>query len=221
MNKQQVSCTKSLVNSMTEERLQRQGTIYGRDFLSTSDDDDDYHLELDNDFKYQNFISEEESSPNRSVQFSLLPKHKSPQLRPHPNKVHVSCMKKKDTKHRVNGFMHRLSLQMRRRRRRPNNEDSLLDLLQVKKSSPKTQTVEQSPCSLVHLVRGPTLHPYRTVPTLHPYHEAVSLHLSFSLIDDDACLLDTIDDNDPSSDDIHSHIPTTNMHDISFLDTII
>jgi len=106
--------------------------------------------------------------------------------------------------------MHRLSLQMHRRR--PDNGDSSLDLLQVKKPSPETQTVERSPCSLVHLVRGPTLHPYRTVPTLHPYHtvptgvlhdhEAVSLHFSFSLIDDDACFLDTIDDNDPS--DIHS-----------------
>jgi len=179
MNKQQVSCTKSLVNSMTEDRLQRQGTSYGRDCLSTSDGDD-YHLELDNDYKYKNFSSEEESSPNRSVQF-VLPKHKSPQLRPHPNKVHVSC-RKKDTKHRVNGFMHRLSLQMRRRR--PTNEDSLLDLLQVKKPSPKTQTVERSPCSLVHLVRGPTLHPHRTVPTsiLH-HHESVSLHRSYSLID--------------------------------------
>jgi len=204
MNKQQVSCTKSLVSSMTE---QRQGTSYGRDFLSTSEGDN-YHLELDNDYK--NFISEEKISPTRSIQF-LLTKHKSPQLRPHPNKIHVSC-KKKDTKHRVNSFMHRLSLQMRRRC--PTNEDSAaLGLLQVQKPSPETQTVERSPCGLVHLVRGPTLHPYRTsVPTLHPYHtvpasvfhdhEAVGLHFSFSLIDDDDYFLDTIDDNDPS--DIHS-----------------
>mmetsp|Transcript_56824 Transcript_56824/g.61594 ORF Transcript_56824/g.61594 Transcript_56824/m.61594 type:complete len:103 (-) Transcript_56824:276-584(-) len=93
--------------------------------------------------------------------------------------------------------MHRLSLQMRRRC--CPNEDSLLDLLQVKKPSPKTTTFEQSPCLV--LVRGPTLHPYRTVPTLHPYHKAVNLRLSYSLIDD-ACFLDTINDNDPS--DIHS-----------------
>mmetsp|Transcript_17385 Transcript_17385/g.19465 ORF Transcript_17385/g.19465 Transcript_17385/m.19465 type:complete len:201 (+) Transcript_17385:137-739(+) len=196
MNKQQVSCTKSLVSSMTE---QRQGTSYGRDFLSTSEGDN-YHLELDNDYK--NFISEEKISPTRSIQF-LLTKHKSPQLRPHPNKIHVSC-KKKDTKHRVNSFMHRLSLQMRRRC--CPNEDSLLDLLQVKKPSPKTTTFERSPCLV--LVRGPTLHPYRTVPNLHPYHtvptgvlhdhEAVSLHFSSSLIDDDACFLDTIDVNDPN-----------------------
>jgi len=202
MNKEQVSCTKSLVSSMTE---QRQGTSYGRDFLSTSDGDN-YQLELDND--YRNFISEGKISPTRSIQF-LLTKHKSPQLlRPHPNKIHVSC-RKKDMKHRVNSFMHRLSLQMRRRC--CPNEDSLLDLLQVKKPSPKTTTFERSPCLV--LVRGPTLHPYRTsVPTLHPYHtvpasvfhdhEAVGLHFSFSLIDDDDYFLDTIDDNDPS--DIHS-----------------
>lgn len=221
MNKQQLSCTKkSLLSSMTEERLQRQGTMYGRDFLSTSDGDD-YQLELDNDYK--KFILEEEISPTRSVQFLLpkllpkhnSPKHKSPQLRLHPNKVTVSCRKKQDTKHRVNGFMQHLSLQMRRRR--PNNEDILLDLLQVKKPSPETQTVERSPYSFVHLVRGPTLHPYRTVSTLHPYHivpsgvlhehEAVSLHFSFSLIDDDDYFLDTIDDNDPSDNYSEVEVP--------------
>mmetsp|Transcript_17383 Transcript_17383/g.19459 ORF Transcript_17383/g.19459 Transcript_17383/m.19459 type:complete len:220 (+) Transcript_17383:106-765(+) len=219
MNKQQGSCTKSLVSSMKEERLQRQDTMYGHNFLSTTSDGDDYQLELDNDYK--TFISKEEISSTRSIQFLLpkllpkhkSPKHKSPQLRLHPNnKVNVSCRKKQDTKHRVNGFMHRLSLQMRRRC--PTNEDSAaLGLLQVQKPSPETQTVERSPCGLVHLVRGPTLHPYRTsVPTLHPYHtvpasvfhdhEAVGLHFSFSLIDDDDYFLDTIDDNDPS--DIHS-----------------
>jgi len=206
MNKQQGSCTKSLVSSMKEERLQRQDTMYGHNFLSTTSDGDDYQLELDNDYK--TFISKEEISSTRSIQFLLpkllpkhkSPKHKSPQLRLHPNnKVNVSCRKNQDTKHRVNGFMHRLSLQMRRRR--PNNEDSSLVLLQVKKPSPETQILERSPCSLVPLARGPTLHPYRTVPTLHPYHKAVNLHLSYSLIED-ACFLDTIDDNNPS--DIHS-----------------
>jgi len=200
MNKQQGSCKHGLISSMTEERLQCHGTSYGRDFLSTSDGDD-YHLEGDNEYK--KFISEKKSSPTRSIQFllpKLLPKHKSPKhkspklQRLHPNTVNFSCRKKQDTKHRVNGFMHRLSSQMRCRRR--TNEDSALDLLQVKKPSPETQTVERSPCSLVHLVRGPTLHPYRTVPTLHSNHtvpadvlhdhEAVSLHFSFSLIDDDA-----------------------------------
>mmetsp|Transcript_17384 Transcript_17384/g.19462 ORF Transcript_17384/g.19462 Transcript_17384/m.19462 type:complete len:221 (+) Transcript_17384:106-768(+) len=220
MNKQQGSCETGLISSMTEERLQCHGTKYGRDFESTTSDGDDYQLERDNEYK--KFISEKESSPTRSIQFllpKLLPKHKSakhksPLLqRLHPNTtVNVSCRKKQDTKHRVNGFMHRLSLQMRRRC--PTNEDSAaLGLLQVQKPSPETQTVERSPCGLVHLVRGPTLHPYRTsVPTLHPYHtvpasvfhdhEAVGLHFSFSLIDDDDYFLDTIDDNDPS--DIHS-----------------
>ena len=89
---------------------------------------------------------------------------------------------KKDTKHRVHGFMHRLSLQMHTHtHRRPNNVDSSVDL-QVNESidyDVASRRFGQSPCSV--LVRGPTLHPYRTVPTGTP-HQPLTLLLNNDLI---------------------------------------
>ena len=150
---------------MTEERCKRQDNVNGRDFLSTSDGD--HHLELNED--YASFISEEETPPKRSVQFLFLQKNKPSQLPSHPNRNKVNICMKIDTKHRVNGFMHRLSLQMRRR---PNADSKDLQV----KRSPTPKKIGQSPCLV--LVRGPTLHPYRTVPIDTTHHKAISLHLS-------------------------------------------